>query len=245
MALAWLILTAFYIYSPEIVDRMPNELLRVGIYIVITVAILIIGMKLAKTGQLFNKKIPQGKVKILTIIAITILTLQIGLLTLIVKVEIFKLPLIKILKILVAASMAGICEEVLFRGILFNSFLTLIAKNKYKFFLASLIGSMLFGLLHLVNLSHQSLLSIIGQIIFATSLGLALSYIRIVYNGMIWPILIHFWQDFSPVIATPDTGNSDVSLMLSYYVPVAIFMLICIYAYNVRYNKVAYDVMEG
>lgn len=238
MLLIWAVLTVFYVTVPGYVEHLSNKGLAIGLNVLIIGAIYFIGMKAAKTGKVLNAKIPQGKVKLLTVLVITLLTVQIGLLTLIVKVSMLTLPMIKLLEIMVSAAMAGICEEVLFRGMLFNSMLTFMAESKYKFLATGAITGLAFGLLHLVNLYHQSLASTVGQIIFATALGMAFGYIRLVSNGMVWPILIHFWQDFSPVLVSSDTGNSNIGLMLTYYVPIAIFMLICIYAYNVRYNKV-------
>lgn len=149
--------------------------------------------------------------------------------------SVFELPLLKIIGIGLAALTAAVCEEFLFRGILFNIFTLIFHKNKYNIFWTATVSSALFGLFHLINLVHQPLVSTIGQIIFTFALGLILSYLHIWTNGLSWCIVLHFLVDFSPQMAKSDLGNPNIPGVLMAYVPIIIVMLICIYAFNRRY----------
>lgn len=103
--------------------------------------------------------------------------------------------------------------------------------------LSAAICSVLFGLFHLINLFHQPLVSTIGQIIFAMALGFILSYLRILSNGIIFGIIVHFLQDCSPQVASSNTGNSNIAFVSAVYIPVSIFMMICTYLFNRQLNK--------
>ena len=94
-------------------------------------------------------------------------------------IKIFKLSMHRTLAIILIALAAAICEEILFLGILFNICLVVFRKNKYNLLWTSILTSIFFGLMHLINLGHQPLVAMIGQIIFAMALGLVFSYLRI------------------------------------------------------------------
>lgn len=130
---------------------------------------------------------------------------------------------------------AGVCEELLFRGILFNIFLLIFRKGKYNIFWTAVVSSALFGLFHLINWAHQPLISTIGQIIFAFSLGLVLSYSHIWTNGLSLCVVLHFLWDFTLQMAKSDWGNPNIPRILLANIPIIIVMLICIYAFNRRY----------
>lgn len=69
------------------------------------------------------------------------------------------------------AAAAGLIEELLFRGLLFNSLLVFLYRQKYRFLAASLISAALFGLMHAFNIVEQPLKSTVGQIVFAFGIG--------------------------------------------------------------------------
>lgn len=189
------------------------------------------------TFKVFNERIKtRGAVKVMTIIYFVFLTL-VALMNAISDSKIFKLSMHRTLAITLVALAAAICEEILCRGILFNICLVAFRKNKYNLLWTSILTSIFFSLMHLVNLVHQPLVSTIGQIIFAMALGLVLSYLRITSNGIIFGIIIHFLQDCSPQVASSNTGNSNIALVSAFYIPVIIFMLICIYLFERQFNK--------
>lgn len=111
-----------------------------------------------------------------------------------------------------AAILPAICEEFLFRGVLFNAFLLVFNKEKYDILWTSIVCSILFGLV--------------------------LSYLRVWSNGLIWGMIVHFLQDFSPKILNTDYGTSKIKLAILGVIPVVILMLICIYTINRRFLKI-------
>lgn len=137
-----------------------------------------------------------------------------------------------------AAILPAICEEFLFRGVLFNAFLLVFNKEKYDILWTSIVCSILFGLFHLNNLTSQSLVSTTGQVISMLGVGLVLSYLRVWSNGLIWGMIVHFLQDFSPKILNTDYGTSKIKLTILGVIPVVILMLICIYTINRRFLKI-------
>ena len=73
--------------------------------------------------------------------------------------------------------------------------------------------------------------------IFAMALGFIVSCLRILSNGIIFGIIVHFLQDCSPQVASSNTGNSNIAFVSAVYIPVSIFMMICIYLFNRQLNK--------
>lgn len=209
------------------------------IAIVILVAYITVFAMVAKhfsfTTRVFNKQV-KPLAKWLITITMIILILKV-LLDLINVSSVFKLPIHQVVGIGLVALIAAVCEEFMFRGILFNIFLLIFRKNKFNIFWTAMTSSALFSLVHLINLIHQPLISTIGQVIGTFLLGLIFSYLHIWTNGLTWCIIFHFLQDFSPQLAKADLGNPNIAGVVMTNVPVIIVMLICIYAFNNRYLK--------
>lgn len=241
--LAGIILTIAYLGGPVVIVLLLHHhfsrIIKLGIWLLFIAIMAYLIIRSTGTTKLFNHRINQGKVRILTTIFLSILLLflsaRLGNLS-----SVLKLSIIKILSATILALMAGVIEELLFRGLFFNMFVVIFEKNKYFLIWASLLSSVLFGLIHLVNLTHQPLKSTVGQIMFAITLGLILSYCRMITNNVILGIIIHTYIDFQPQIITSDTGSRNLSLTLLFvvFMIVIALVLICIYAYNRRYNNV-------
>ena len=85
----------------------------------------------------------------------------------------------------------GLLEEVLVRGLLLKILLKKKGHSKRGIINACVISSAIFGLAHIVNLTHMAVSSVISQIIYATAVGLfyAALYLR---TKTLWvPILLH------------------------------------------------------
>lgn len=78
---------------------------------------------------------------------------------------------------------AAIFEEFLVRLLAFSAFLEIFKKIKYSLVFTSIASSLLFGILHISNLTVQSFEATMQQIFYATVLGLCFSIIRIRFNG--------------------------------------------------------------
>lgn len=143
----------------------------------------------------------------------------------------------KIISMFVIALMAGVIEELLFRGLLFNSLSSFFYHNKNRFLIAGLISSILFGCMHLINLTHQPLQSTVGQVIFAFTTGIILIYLRLLSNNIVWCMVLHFFIDFKPVILTSNTGSHNISLVKVFLavLPLMILAIICLWLFNRHY----------
>ncbi|WP_297950650.1 CPBP family intramembrane glutamic endopeptidase [uncultured Lactobacillus sp.] len=191
---------------------MGSSLIKWLIVIAFIVVFTYVAERFILTTKTFNQKLKlQGISKVMMIIYCVFLTL-IVLIALKEKILLFKLPLYQIMVAALAAILPAICEEFLFRGVLFNAFLLVFNKEKYDILWTSIVCSILFGLV--------------------------LSYLRVWSNGLIWGMIVHFLQDFSPKILNTDYGTSKIKLAILGVIPVVILMLICIYTINRRFLKI-------
>ena len=216
-----------------------NMIIKWLIVIIFIVAFAYVAEHFILTTKTFNQRLKlQGISKVMMIIYCVFLALMVfGALK--DKILLFKLPLYQIMVAALAAILPAICEEFLFRGILFNTFLLVFRKEKYDILWTSIACSILFGLYHLNNLTSQSLISTVGQVIITLGMGLFLSYLRVWSNGLIWCMVVHFLQDFSPKILSTDYGTSKIKLTVLVATLIVILMLICIYTINRRFLELS------
>lgn len=135
------------------------------------------------------------------------------------------------------AGEAGIFEEFLVRVLGFSVFLEIFKSNKYSLVWASISSSLLFGVLHLSNLTSQSFDATIQQIFYATVLGLCLAVIRIRFNGISYAVILHFLIDFHPTIAEGTSESSSWGSLLLIFMPIAIVSFICLMQLNKDNNS--------
>lgn len=216
--------------------------LKIGnrlIYRLIIIAFLIIFVCVAKhfilTTKIFNQRLRLQGISRKIMLVYLILLILLIVFELIHALPLIKFPFAKLLFVALSALTTAIFEEFIFRGMLFNAFLLIFHKEKYGILWASIMCSSLFSLAHLNNLTHQSFISTVGQMIFALAFGLILSCLRIWSNSLNWCIIMHFLQDFSPRMASADYGTSKIELAILVFVPIMIFASICIYMLNRRY----------
>lgn len=91
----------------------------------------------------------------------------------------------------------GFTEEILFRGLIFRNFLRRYGKTKKGIYLSMIISSLIFGIIHMVNMSSSSPDSIIQQVIYAASMGVIFSIMYLVTGNLLVPILCHGLFDFT------------------------------------------------
>ncbi len=96
------------------------------------------------------------------------------------------------------AVIAGICEEVLFRGQGFNIGLVIFNNAKYQIVYASLFSCVIFGLAHSLNLLHQPYYYTLMQIVNAVAFGFTFLFAYLLTNNLYFPILLHIWSDIIP-----------------------------------------------
>lgn len=240
MLLGFVILTVMYALWPVI-----SRLSRIGYIkdLLIAVLILVLAPLLIHfccTTKVLRNRMHFDKVqKIWSWILLIVSLPYINSILLVPIIQSFRLSVTKIFSMFVMALMAGIIEELLFRGLLFNCLLSFFYHHKYHFIIAGVVSSVLFGCMHLINLTHQPLQSTIGQIIFAFTTGLILIYLRLLSNNIVWCMVLHFFIDFKPVILTSNTGshNNPIGKIFLAVMPLMILALICIWLFNRQYLK--------
>lgn len=120
---------------------------------------------------------------------------------------------------------AAVAEETLCRFSFLGILLKSLANLKQRVPSAILISSLLFGFLHLTNLTEQSAAITVYQAIAAFGIGLMLSVIYL-YSGQLWlTMLFHFGIDITAFTATGATtmtghiGNNEWVGLLIFLVP--------------------------
>lgn len=120
---------------------------------------------------------------------------------------------------------AAVAEETLCRFSFLGILLKSLANLKQRVPWAILISSLLFGFLHLTNLTEQSAAITVYQAIAAFGIGLMLSVIYL-YSGQLWlTMLFHFGIDITAFTATGATtmtghiGNNEWVGLLIFLVP--------------------------
>lgn len=97
------------------------------------------------------------------------------------------------------AAVVGLFEETMTRGGLFIALVGLFKATKRPILNAALLSSLLFGLLHLTNVSVQSVPDTIAQVIYATAFGFAMSMLYVKTGSLLLPVVVHAivdWGDF-------------------------------------------------
>lgn len=126
------------------------------------------------------------------------------------------------------AAIAGIGEEAWMRGLLFMAFLMIFRKKDKPLLKTAVVTSLLFGLIHLLNLIVAEPTAVVQQVFYATSLGLLFAVIRVGYDNLWLPILLHFLFDFQPTINEPVTSSAWLELMII-FIPQALLSLVTLF----------------
>lgn len=91
---------------------------------------------------------------------------------------------------------AGIAEELTFRFACLTILISIFKRNTFKNYYAVFFSSLMFGLIHLPNVSSgQSLGNTLIQIIFAFALGTFLSALYLYTNNFLLPVIFHSLMD--------------------------------------------------
>ena len=123
--------------------------------------------------------------------------------------------------ILLVAINAGLWEEIMWRGIIMTLFL-----KRYSARSAVLINTGLFAISHLINLlSGQSIIVMLGQIVFVLIGTPILAYLFIMTESLLPVILLHFAVDaFSPLFINsmiqpgPDIIKGGIYMLLGWMI---------------------------
>lgn len=188
-------------------------------------------LSLSGTTHIFNERPKQGKSIIMTVIYFIGLVIFYVLVGISNWGAVFALGLSSRFVVILVALSAGIIEEILCRNLLFNLFTKCFDHTKWFLIWTSLSSSVIFGLLHLVNLTYQRLMPTLQQVFYAFAFGLMLCFIHI-FSNRIWPcILLHFLIDLQANINKSISVQPWEPLLLE-FMPVIVISLLAIYFYN-------------
>ena len=130
--------------------------------------------------------------------------------------------------------LAGVSEELMCRGILYN-----VINNKYKnVHVAVLLSSAVFGVVHFVNLINSSFAETAMQVLFASSFGVLLAAIY-ARCKTVWPgVLLHGLYNFAAYAAgnLAFAENVDINIYIV-ITAVQIVASICIGLFLIRKKK--------
>lgn len=232
MFIAGVILLLIYVYAGRVtlITTIPQPWNRM-LYMAIALAVAGFCAYFAKTTQVLNIEVKQGKLAILSgILVATLIYIYVA------KafgwVMVFRQGWLMTLICLMTALGAGFAEEFIFRNLFFNAFIGVFKKQKYSLFLASMAVSAIFGLMHLVNLSHQTWAATSQQVFYAFAIGLLFCVIHVWSNGMIVPAMMHFLFDFSPMMKNATTTAVSWTGILVIFLPILVVSLLWLLIYN-------------
>lgn len=120
---------------------------------------------------------------------------------------------------------AAIFEESLCRGLFFSAFIGLgtYRSSKFNITKSAIYSSLLFGALHSINLLSGPTTIVLQQMFSAIAIGTLFVVIRVVTNGLFFPILLHFVLDWGPL--TSYSYNTDSSWVLTLTIFTIIFVV--------------------
>lgn len=188
---------------------------------------------LGKDTQIFDSRLPLHKTSrfLLTALSLYFLFFMVAVLGLFSNlVTIFSGGPALILSSLLAAFGAGLFEELLVRGLAFKGF-SLITKNSILF--PAVASSLLFGLLHLANLSTTSFGATLQQVFYATILGLFFSVVRLAANNLRLVIALHTLIDLQPTIqSSSGPALQSWASLLVVFIPLAFLSILTLFHFS-------------
>ena len=92
---------------------------------------------------------------------------------------------------LFTSAFVGFAEELAFRGYLYRALELKLGEGK-----AILISSVVFGLFHLINLTHAPVQDVLLQVLYAFCIGMVFAVVRAKTKSLFWPIIAHAALNF-------------------------------------------------
>lgn len=232
MFIVGVILLLIYVFAGKVtlIKVIPQPWNRL-LYMIIALSVAGVCAYFAKTTKVLNVKPQQGKIVILSAILIVILA-YIYVAKAVGWKMVFSQGWMITFICLMTALGAGFAEEFIFRNLFFNAFIGVFKKQKYALLWASISVSAIFGLMHLVNLTHQSWAATSQQVFYAFAIGVLFCVIHIWSNSMIIPAIMHFLFDFSPMMKNATTTAIPWLGVLIIFLPILVISLLWLFFYN-------------
>lgn len=100
--------------------------------------------------------------------------------------------------VIVMCLLVGLAEEYVFRGVVLGLFLKMTHNNAF----GAVIGSsIMFGLIHMINLRSLPIGYVSAQVLFAAAIGILFGTIYILTNNLSIVILLHALRDMFPMFS--------------------------------------------
>ncbi len=137
----------------------------------------------------------------------------------------------------------GLFEEVLMRGVVFQSLTEKMGKDRQGNMKSMILSSFLFGLIHLLNYSEGLLIATVSQVLFTFFIGMFLCSIFIRSGRNLWVVIaLHAVFDFTTLIlqqrfvynTAPGNPATDMSLLMGIIIVAATFPLGLLGVINVK-----------
>ena len=166
---------------------------------------------------IFNKTIRQGEKHILTVLRFLFCFLYLGIPFFVhAGMNIFgheiKNGFGNVLFAVSGAFFIGLCEELIFRGVIFNKLQELLTGRKNVFLVSALVSSCVFGLIHFENLIEQTFIGTVMQVYFAFAIGLCFCGIYLFSGTLLIPILLHGIVDTGVFLLVVNENGAATSL---------------------------------
>ena len=134
--------------------------------------------------------------------------------------------------------LAGISEEFLCRGFLYNIIFNRFKNVKKTVFISSFI----FGIIHLINLIHQPIISTLVQVVYAFAFGVLFAAIYVRCKNIWVVVLLHgFWNfcvSAAPQVLTPPDVIAENGIAAQIPLFVLSAFTVCLGLFLIRKKKI-------
>ncbi|MGQ2287777.1 CPBP family intramembrane glutamic endopeptidase [Leuconostoc suionicum] len=226
----WLIIGVFFVgemfipFSPDKVSFTALIISTIMLILFIITFVLLINSMTHDGKLLTNKSFSKSQIILMYIISIYFGLLFIPNGNIASLMTLSKSSLKIILTVLAIAIGAGFFEEYLVRGFLFNKVQFLLERfnvKKNNLVIISLLTSIFFGLVHLINISSNPTTAVYQQVFYTMCLGLFFSAIRIASNSVLIVAIMHSFFDLQVTVYQPQQETNWFELILA-FLPLAV-----------------------
>lgn len=138
---------------------------------------------------------------------------------------------------------AGITEELVFRGIILPGSMTHFTGHR-GMWSAVIISSLLFGVIHMVNLASQQLEATILQGTNAFAMGLVLAAIYLRTRSLIFPMIFHGVNDYISTIVAHGDLNVHNQSFIPFLGQWVLYLLLAIFLLRKSKTQDVYKITE-
>lgn len=156
------------------------------------------------------------------------------------------LPISNIMIFVFSMLVTGFAEEIIFRGIIYNTISECFdIHSKKNIYISLCLSSIIFGMMHISNIfSGVSIIGSIVQAVCAFGVGLYFNAIYIRCNNIWSVIILHGLNDIAASLNAGVLGESDMVSDISAYHPVKLIIVllyIALSVYILRDSKISFQ----